>query len=123
VYVWVIVTVVESPKGRVVHVPYIHLAEVIAVGLSMAKTLGWGEGARLGFAFQWTKLRGRILEPWTQPMTPISAWDQAHMDTVESYTEVPIETSLTAIAPYVSEATHDLFVLFGGWSMPREATE
>jgi hypothetical protein len=39
----------------------IRVAEAIAVGLSIAKGLGWGDDARLGFAFRWAKLNGREL--------------------------------------------------------------
>ena len=47
-------------------------AEAIAVGLSVVKGLGWpAEGTKLGFGFRWTKLSGRELSCWTNPMVGI----------------------------------------------------
>jgi len=99
-------------------------AEAIAVGLASAKALGWNsETARLGFAFRWTKLKGRDLHPWANPLTTISALDVAHDDEVTTFVEMPLDTPPSAIAPYVDEATKPLFVLFGGYRLPSAATE
>jgi hypothetical protein len=47
----------------------IRVAEALAVGLSIADALGWQKDSRLGFAFRWTKLSGRVRsskppQPW-----------------------------------------------------------
>jgi hypothetical protein len=99
-------------------------AEVMAVGLAFAKALGWDpESTRLGFAFRWTRLTGRQLDCWSNPMVPISSTDRAHDDVAETFVEIPLITPVNAIAPYVEQAIRDLFVLFGGYVMPTGAVE
>lgn len=97
--------------------------EAIAVSVAFARALGWNpEATRLGFAFRWTKLSGRHLEPWANPIVPISG-GTAHDDAVTTFVEVSLDTPLTAIAPIVEQATLDLFVSFDGYKLPSEATE
>ena len=43
------------------------VAEVLAVGVSMARNLGWDPNGTAGFAFQWTGLNGRELSSWVNP--------------------------------------------------------
>jgi hypothetical protein len=102
----------------------IRVAEHIAAGLSIVKALGWPlDQTRLGFAFRWTKLRGRELRPWANPAIPISSFDVAHEDNVTTFVELPLETSTTAIAPAVEQAVRELFILFGGYELPSNAIE
>ena len=47
-------------------------AEAIAVGLSIVANLGWStDETKLGFHFRWTKLRGRELSSWANPLVGI----------------------------------------------------
>jgi hypothetical protein len=46
-----------------------------------------------------------------------------YSEDVETFVEIPLETPQSAIAPYVEEATRELFVLFDGYTMPPEAVE
>ena len=102
----------------------LRVAEAFLVGLAIAKSLGWeSEQARLGFAFRWTKLKGRQLEPWANSVVPISAFGTAQDDTVTTFVELPLDTPESAVAPYVDQATRDLFVLFGGYRFPSAAIE
>jgi hypothetical protein len=101
----------------------IGVAEAIAVGLSIAKSLGWEYGARLGFAFRWTKLHGRELASWAKPEVTIRGRHTAHTETVDTFVEVPLDTPISAIGPYVEVATRDLFVIFDGYSVPSQAIE
>jgi hypothetical protein len=101
----------------------IRVAEAIAVGLSIAKGLGWDEDARLGFAFRWVKLKGRQLVSWANPIVHVSRSHTAYTDDVTTYIEVPLDAPVSAIAPFVEEATRDLFALFDGYAMPSEAVE
>ena len=96
----------------------LRVTEAIAVGLSIAKALTKDvETTRLGFAFRWRKLKGRKLEPWGNPgVIPISAFESAHDDEVNTYIESSLDTPTSAIAPLVDQATQDLFVLFGGYN-------
>jgi hypothetical protein len=99
------------------------VAEAIAVGLSIAKGLGWDEEARLSFAFRWTKLKGRQLASWVNPIVHVSRGHTAYTDEVTTYVEVSLDAPVSAIAPYVEQATRDLFALFDGYAMPSEAVE
>lgn len=99
------------------------VAEAIAVGLSIAKGLGWNEDARLGFAFRWAKLEERQLASWANPLAHVTGNHTAYTDDVETFVEVPLDAPVSAIAPYVEEATRELFALFDGHSIPTEAVE
>jgi hypothetical protein len=101
----------------------IRVAEAIAVGLSIAKGLGWDEDARLGFAFRWAKLKGRQLVSWANPIVHVSRGHTAYTDDVTTYIEVPLDAPVSAIAPFVEESTRELFALFDGYAMPSEAVE
>jgi hypothetical protein len=92
----------------------IRIAEAIAVGIAFAKALDWNpEKTRLGFAFKWKGLAGRNLSRWADPYGGID-WGQSHDDEVTTFTELSLDTPISAIAPFVDEATRDLFVLFNG---------
>jgi hypothetical protein len=102
----------------------IRVGEHIAAGLAIVKALGWDpESTRLGFAFRWTKLRGRQLVPWANPGVAISSFEVAHDDEVTTFVELPLDTSPTAIAPAVEQAVRELFVMFGGYQLPSSAIE
>jgi hypothetical protein len=114
------------PPGKFLDpiVVIIRVAEAIAVGLAFAKALEWEqETTRLGFAFRWTKLKGRELKTWANPSVLISAYEAAHDDEVTTYVELSLDTPVTAISPSVEQAVQDLFVLFGGYRLPSNAIE
>ena len=116
----------EIPPGKMLEpiLVILRVTEALLVGLAFAKALGWkSEEARLGFAFRWTKLKGRQLEPWANSVVPISAFGTAQDDTVTTFVELPLDTPESAVAPYVDQATRDLFVLFGGYRFPSAAIE
>jgi len=96
----------------------LRVAEAIAAGLSMAR-VGWEPNrTRLGFAFRWTKLKGRRLEAWAYPAEIFTGGGTAHQDQIETFVEVPLDTPSSAIAPFVNDATRLLFALFDGFEMP-----
>ena len=100
----------------------LRVAEAIAVGLAFVKELGWDlEKAKLGFAFKWTKLRGRELMPWGQSNIIFSPGRTAQDDEVSTFIEVTADTPVTAIAPLVQQATRDLFILFDGFTFPQQS--
>ncbi|MFZ0730288.1 MAG: hypothetical protein WAM51_09240, partial [Methylovirgula sp.] len=101
----------------------IRVAEVIAVGLNIARALGCEGEARLGFAFRWTKLKGRELTSWANPMAGFPLGRRAYQNVATTFVEIPLETPLSAIAPYVEEATRGLFVLFDSYNISSEAVE
>jgi hypothetical protein len=100
----------------------IRIAEAIAVALSMVKALGWSEDAILGMEFKWTGLNGRRLDSWANPMVLISG-GESRTEFVQTYVEIPLNVSLSAIAPFVQEAAKGLFVVFNGFTLPQQAIE
>ncbi|MFY9656128.1 MAG: RNA-binding domain-containing protein [Methylocystis sp.] len=98
-------------------------AEAIAVALQMVRALGWSEEANLGMAFQWTKLKGRTLSSWANPVAYISGNHSCQADTAQGFAEVPASTPISSIAPYVEEATRDLFIAFDGCVIPSQVIE
>jgi hypothetical protein len=97
-------------------------AEAIAVGLSVVKGLGWPvEETKLGF--RWTKLSGRELTSWANPMVGILPNHFAVDDSAEHFFEMPLDTPVSAIAPRVEKVVKDLFSAFGGYKMREEAIE
>lgn len=99
-------------------------AEAIAVGISVVKGMGWPvDGTTLGFGFRWTKLSGRELTSWVNPMVGILPNHFAVDDRAESFVEMPLDTPASAIAPYVEKVVNDLFSAFDGYKMRQEAIE
>jgi hypothetical protein len=102
----------------------LRVAETIAVGLSFARALDWKpEETTLGFAFRWSKLKGRNLHPWAHPGITVNAFEKSGTETVSSYVDVSLETPLNAIAPAVDTAVRQLFVQFGGYQIPIQSIE
>jgi Putative DNA-binding domain len=102
----------------------IRVAEAIAVGLSVAKGLGWSqETTRLGFMCRWRKLKGRRLDSWSNPIVYVPGGGTAEDDAVTTFVEVPLDTPASAIAAFVDDATRDLFVLFDGTRLPASTVE
>jgi hypothetical protein len=91
------------------------VAEVIAVGLSIVRALGWNEQARIGFAFRWTGLEERKLSGWVNALRWVGGRGTSHTNSAESYVEMPLDTPQSAIAPFVQAATLPLFVNFDGY--------
>jgi len=95
-------------------------AEAIAAGLNVVKAIGWPvDEAKLGFGFRWTKLRGRELASWANPMVGIRPNHVAEDDRAENFLDTPV----SAIAPYVEKVVNDLFSAFAGYQMRQEAIE
>jgi hypothetical protein len=100
------------------------VAEAIAVGLSFAKALGWKPNeTRLGFAFRWSKLKGRELASWANPGVFFNTYGPAHDNAATTCVELPMDTPVAAIPPAVEQAVRDLFVLFDGYRMPNNVIE
>jgi hypothetical protein len=102
----------------------IRMAEAVAVGLAFSRALNWHtEPTTLGFAARWTRLQGRTLAAWANPMAYISPRGTASDDIAVGYTQLRSDTPPNAIAPAVQELVQPLFVLFGGFEMPRQSVE
>jgi hypothetical protein len=99
-------------------------AEAIAVGLTVVKGIGWSvQETTLGFGFRWTKLSGRELSSWANPLVGVLPNHIAEDDSAESFVELPLDTPVSAIAPYVGQVVNDLFSAFAGYQMQQEAIE
>jgi hypothetical protein len=102
----------------------LRVAESMVVGISFAKALGWEVSeSKLGFAFRWTNLGGRELSTWSNPLVGVAGVHRAHDPIATTFVEVPLDTPISAIAPYVSAAVRDLFIAFNGYFFPNEAVE
>jgi hypothetical protein len=92
----------------------LRVAEAIVVGIAFIRALGWPpEQTRLGYAFRWKGLAGRRLSQWSDPYGGLD-WGEAYDDEITTFTELSLDTPTSAIAPFVDEATKDLFVMFNG---------
>ncbi len=74
------------------------------------------------FAFRWKHLKGRRLEPWSNPFTAVGG-GQAHDDEITTCVELTLDTPPSAVAPVVELATRRLFALFDGYTMPTGTIE
>jgi hypothetical protein len=96
-------------------------AEAIAVSLSFARAMGCDpDKTRLAFNFRWTKLADRMIHSWTGigRFIPPRAQYKSVDDDAEGTIEVPLNTAIGALAPWVERATADLFGQFGGFEVP-----
>ena len=92
-------------------------AETIAVGVAFAKAMGCElDTTQLAFGFRWSKLHGRVLSSWAQPLRKISPHD-AYQDQVFSDITVPLDVPLSSLGEYVGQAIRPLFEVFSGFSI------
>lgn len=104
--------------------PVIRTAEAIAVGIAFVKAMGCDpERTVLAFAFRWTRLRGRQLGSWVQPIRDISPGRHAYQDEVTVAASVPLETPLSALSEYVNQVVQPLYEAFDGFSLDRDVVE
>lgn len=103
----------------------LRVAEAIAVGIAAVRNLEGAETAprHLGFAFRWTKLADRVLTPWANPMIMMIGERHSREDEVTTFVELTSDTPSTSIAPFVDEATRELFALFDGERIPYNVVE
>jgi len=99
------------------------VSEAFAVGIAIAKGLGWTEAATLGFMFRWRKLKGRRLDTWANPIIYVPGGGPSQQDEVATFIAVPLTTALSAIPSLVEAATKELFVAFEGTKLSRETYE
>jgi hypothetical protein len=80
------------------------------------------KSSRLGFAFQWTTLKGRRLTSWADPFAVIGG-GIAHDDSARTFVELSLDTPTTALAPFVDQTTRSLFAQFEGARIAHNAIE
>jgi len=98
------------------------VTEAIAVGLSFGKALGCEPSAILQFGFRWSRLRGRVLYPWSEPGRFI-AGGTSQQDDIFTSVNIPIEMAQSAIYQSVNEVVRPLFALFEGFELEPAAIE
>lgn len=104
--------------------PIIRTAEAIAVGIAFAKAMGCNEeNTLLAFSFKWSRLKGRALTSWAKPDRYISGGRHAYQDEVLVFVDVPLETPLSALNEYVSQAIQPLFEVFEGFQLSNDVIE
>ena len=102
----------------------VRTAEAVAVGIAFAKALGCDpEKTQLAFGFRWTKLKGRELVSWVEPMRVISPRGTAYQDEVTVVVEMPLETPLSALGEFVNRAVCPLFEIFDGFVLSKDVVE
>ncbi len=103
----------------------IRVAEALAVALKMALAVGHNTASdeQLGFAFRWRSLKGRQLSAWANPMYDVLGLNICYEDEAVSELQIPMSTPVSALAPYVKEATEELFRLFNGTRIPDNVYE
>jgi hypothetical protein len=104
--------------------PIIRSAEAMAVGIAFAKAMGCDpETTTLAFAFRWTKLRGRELASWAQPLCSIPPRRRAYQDDFTVFVNVPLDTPLSALSSYVNQVVQPLYEVFDGFSLSEDVVE
>ena len=94
----------------------IRVTEVFAVGLAIAKTVGWDPTDIAGFRFRWSGLAGRSLGAWAKPFEwETGAHGTAHDSRADSFVVVPLDTPVAALEPHVSKAVAAMFTKFDGY--------
>jgi hypothetical protein len=102
----------------------IRTSEAIAVGMAFARSMGCvPEETSLAFAFRWTKLKGRKLNSWANPRRGISPSYVAYQDEVTVLVNVPLDTPLSALSPYVNQVVKPLFEVFNGFILNENIVE
>lgn len=94
----------------------IRVAEAIAVALSIAQGMRKKNvnSENVGIAFRWCGLSDRILRLWANPTMGLIGEPRASVDDVSTFVEVPCDVPINAIAPFVTQATRELFAVFDG---------
>lgn len=114
-------------KGTVIDpiLVIIRVAEAIAVALKMAWAVNdeMGTEDQLAFAFKWTNLKGRRLNAWANPMYDVLGSPVCNEEEVITQVQVPVVTPANALAPFVKQATEELFRLFDGTRIPDNVYE
>lgn len=90
------------------------VAEVLAVGINIARATGWTDNDKAGFAFEWAGLDDRRLVEWANPMWGFGGGGKSSSKTVRSFVEIPLDTPHSALAPHVAEVVAPLFAAFNG---------
>ena len=115
---------VEPGKALDIFLMLIRVAEVIAVGVAMARALDWPEDGDAAFAFIWDGLDSRRLSGWANPLRSMGiGGGTSHSDRASSTVLVPLETPPGALAPYVAKAVAPLFSLFDGYQPAHPLVE
>lgn len=100
------------------------VAEVLAVGTILGRSLGWSEQSDAGFAFRWTGLEHRALRPWVNAFRSGGrSGSVSRSSSAEAYVVVPLETPAGSLAPYVRAAVAPLFSVFEGYEPSAELVE
>ena len=104
--------------------PIVRTAEAIAVGIAFAKAMNCDpEKVQLAFGFRWTGLRGRQLTSWVEPTRHIFPGITAYQDEITAFVKVPLETPLSALGEFVSQAIKPLFRVFDGFELSKDVVE
>jgi hypothetical protein len=93
----------------------VNVSDAISAGLAFGRAMGCDPQATIvAFGFRWTKLRNRRIWSWSSPvgkmLGPLQHYAQD--DVIESFIDVPLDTAISAISPFVLKATEELLLEF-----------
>jgi hypothetical protein len=100
------------------------IAEILSNALSFAQAMECDEHTTsLAFAFRWSGLKGRNLSSWACPGRHFYSRGESHQDIITTKVAVPLESTLSGLAPFVEKAVVPLFSLFGGMKFESSVIE
>lgn len=100
------------------------VAEVLSVGITLGRKLGWQSDAIANFSFKWTGLEDRDLVPWSDPFNSIGTfYGRSQTSIVEASAHLPIGTPYLSLTPHVTNVVSPLLVNFDGYEAPEQMVE
>lgn len=81
------------------------------------------EETTLAFAFKWTKLKGRELSSWANPLRRLPHRYSAYQDEVIAFVNVPLDMPLSVLSQYVNQVVKPLFEVFEGFTLNEDIVE
>lgn len=104
--------------------PVIRTAEALAVGIAIAKALGYpGDSTKLAFLFQWSRLMDRRLVSFVERDRYLPPKGPAYQDQLQSYVELPLDTPLSALGDFVERVVTPLFEIFDAFALDKRVFE
>lgn len=98
--------------------------EFVSAAQSFARTMGCDDSTTsLSCCFRWTGLKGRTLANLSQPSHYFFhrvGGQNISQDQVVTSVCLPLEVSVSALAPYIKRAVDGLFLVFGGVEIPLD---
>ncbi len=100
------------------------VTECLATALTISRAfIGTDASNDLAVAVRWRGLSGRRIVSWAERGRHFVSAQTAHDDEVTTYTVLPVNTPLNAIAAHALKLIKPTFMLFGGWAFEDSVLE